>query len=87
MLDNRTRHPLKWRLVEGPVTYDFTLHLRVRDHASMILEVAWDGLWTLSFGLSQFHGHDSWLVRESGPKEHTPKIEVLELDLTMCQCN
>ena len=22
----------------------------------MILEVCWDGLWTLPFGLSQFHG-------------------------------
>ena len=30
----------------------------------MILEVCWDGLWTLSFGLSQFHGHGSWLVCE-----------------------
>ena len=30
----------------------------------MILEVCWDGLWTLSFGLSQFHGHRSWLVCE-----------------------
>ena len=30
----------------------------------MILEVSWDGLWTLSFGLSQFHGHGSWLVCE-----------------------
>ena len=28
----------------------------------MILEVCWDGLWTPSFGLSQFHGHSSWLV-------------------------
>jgi hypothetical protein len=28
----------------------------------LILEVCWDGLWTLSFGLSLFHGHDSWLV-------------------------
>ena len=28
----------------------------------MILEVSWDGLWTLSFRLSQFHGHNSWLV-------------------------
>ena len=27
-------------------------------------EVCWDGLWTLSFGLSQFHGHGSWLVCE-----------------------
>ena len=30
----------------------------------MILEVCWDGLWSLSFGLSQFHGHGSWLVCE-----------------------
>ena len=30
----------------------------------MILEVCWDGLWTFSFGLSQFHGHGSWLVCE-----------------------
>ena len=30
----------------------------------MILEVSWDGLWTLSFGLSKFHGHGSWLVCE-----------------------
>ena len=30
----------------------------------MILEVSWDGLWTLSFGLSQFHGHGSWLICE-----------------------
>ena len=25
---------------------------------------SWDGLWALSFGLSQFHGHSSWLVCE-----------------------
>jgi hypothetical protein len=30
----------------------------------MNLEVSWNGLWTLSFGLSQFHGHNSWLVCE-----------------------
>ena len=31
----------------------------------MILEVNWDnGLWTLSFGLSQFHGHGYWLMCE-----------------------
>ena len=31
----------------------------------MILEVSWDvGLWTLSFRLSHFHGHGSWLVCE-----------------------
>ena len=30
----------------------------------MILEVSLDGLWTLSFGLSQCHGHGSLLVCE-----------------------
>jgi hypothetical protein len=30
----------------------------------MVLEVSWDGLWTLSLGLSQSHGHGSWLVCE-----------------------
>ena len=30
----------------------------------MILEVCWDGIWTLSFGLSQVHGHGPWLVCE-----------------------
>ena len=30
----------------------------------MVMEVSWDGLWTLSFGLSQYHGHGSWLVCE-----------------------
>jgi hypothetical protein len=30
----------------------------------MILKVCWDGLQTLSYGLSQFHGHGSWLVCE-----------------------
>ena len=28
----------------------------------MILEVSWDGLRTLSFGLLKFHSHGSWLV-------------------------
>ena len=30
----------------------------------MTLEVCWDALWTLFFGLSEFHGHGSWLVCE-----------------------
>jgi hypothetical protein len=30
----------------------------------MILEVHWNGLCTLSFGLAQFHYHGSWLVCE-----------------------
>jgi hypothetical protein len=30
----------------------------------MMLEVPWEGLWTLSFGFSQFHGHGFWLMCE-----------------------
>ena len=30
----------------------------------MVWEVSWDDLWILSFGLSQFHCHGSWLVCE-----------------------
>ena len=30
----------------------------------MMLEVCWDGLWTLFYELSQFHGLGSWLVCE-----------------------
>ena len=35
---------LKYHLVEGMVTDDFTLHSRVRDPHYMILEVSWDSL-------------------------------------------
>ena len=44
--------------------YDVTLHLRVCDDSIQFWEVSWDALWTLSFGLSQFRGHGSWLVCE-----------------------
>ena len=42
------------------------LHTTLEDPLphSMILEVCLDSLWTLSFGLSQFHGHNSCLVCE-----------------------
>ena len=30
----------------------------------MISSVSWNNFWTLPFGLSQFHGHGSWLVCE-----------------------
>ena len=30
----------------------------------MILEASWDGLWTISFGLSESHGHGPWLMWE-----------------------
>ena len=28
----------------------------------IVVEVRWGDLWALSFGLSQFHGHGSWLL-------------------------
>jgi hypothetical protein len=42
------------------------LHTALEDPwpSYMILEVSCNGLWTLSFGLSQFHGHGSWLACE-----------------------
>ena len=33
----------------------------------MILEVSWDGIWTLSFGLSHFHGFGPLARVRSGP--------------------
>jgi hypothetical protein len=40
----------------------------------MILEVCWDGLWTLYFGLSQSHGHSSWLMRLGAHDHYTSSI-------------
>ena len=45
-------------------TYDSTLTLEGPWPHYIILEVSWDGLWTLSLGLSQSHGHGSRLVCE-----------------------
>ena len=55
----------------GPVTYDMVSSQYTWgscDHTKMILEMCWDSLGTLSFGLSQFHGHGSWVRVWSGPK-------------------
>ena len=37
----------------------------------MILVVSWDGIWTLSIGLSWFHGHGSWLMCEVALRCHS----------------
>jgi hypothetical protein len=72
------KNSLKWYLVEGPVTCDFTLHLRVPWPHYMRLEASWDGLWTLSCGLSQFHGHGSWLVCEVALSVHVMRLVFTE---------
>jgi hypothetical protein len=48
----------------------------------MILEVPWDGLWTLSFGLSQFHGHGSWLMCEVALNAITNQSHAMQSRLT-----
>ena len=47
----------------------------------MILEVCWDGLRTLSFGLSQFHGHGSRLVCDVALNTKTNQEIVLKATL------
>ena len=47
----------------GHIWHHTTLEEGPRPHY-VILEVCWEGLWTLCFGLSQFHGHGSWLACE-----------------------
>ena len=58
------RHTLKKHLVEGLVTYDFTLHLRVRDRTTWFWRCVGMALGRFLLGLSLFHGHASWLVCE-----------------------
>ena len=60
------KNSLRYHLVEDPVTYDFTLHLRAHDHTTWV----WRCLGTASFGhfllgSHNFHcGHGSWLACE-----------------------
>ena len=43
-------------------------------------EVSWDsGLSTLSFGLSQSHGHGSWLVCEVALNGFTKPIQIIKI--------
>ena len=63
------RNSSKSHLAEDLITYDFTLHLRARDHnTAWCWRWCWDGLGTLSFRLSQCHGLGSWLVWEAALK-------------------
>ena len=72
-------------LVKDPVTYDFTLYLSVHDHTTWFWRGCWDGLWTLSFGLSQSLGHGAWLVCEMALTAGSPRAVLgswKHLDLT-----
>ena len=52
-----SKNSLKQHLVLGPVTYDFTLHLRARDHTTRFWRCVGTAFGHFLFGLSQFHGH------------------------------
>ena len=43
--------------------------------------LCWEGLWTLSFELSQFHGHGSRLVCEVALRTHTYSLEMYLMNL------
>ena len=58
------RNSLNQHSVEGPVTYDFTLHLRVVTTLQGFGGVLGRPSDTFLGGLSQLHGHGSWLVCE-----------------------
>ena len=48
------RNPLKQHLVEGPVTYDFTRHLRVRDHTTRVSRCVGTAFGHFLFGSHNF---------------------------------
>ena len=57
MRTRMNRNSLKWHLIEGLVTYDFTLHLRVRDHTT------WFGRCVATaFGHSLLGSHNSMVT-------------------------
>lgn len=50
----------------------------------MMLEVCGDGLWTLSSGLTRFHGHGSWLGCEVAHSRMDLKsLGILKSDLVL----
>ena len=60
------RNTLKLHFVEDPITYDFTLHLRARDHTTWCLEATFRHFfWALTISWSRLLAH-VW----SGPKGH-----------------
>ena len=80
---------LKQHLVWGPGHIWLYATLEGPWPHCMIWEVSWDSCWTLSFGLPQFHGHDSWLMREVALSTYRwwslPKKEVVIMKNLMNQ--
>lgn len=80
------RHSLTNHLVEGPVTYDFTLQFMACVHTTWF----WKDFRTAFehfFGLSQDHGHTSWLICEVALILNVPIILINVLLFGVTQCN
>ena len=89
--------PHEWKFLEIAVGWGprhIWLHTTLEDlwPHYMNLKVSWDGPWTLSFGLSHFHGHGSWLICEvtlmppthltlGKPKNGSLKLSVHAIDI------
>ena len=50
----------------------------------MPMEVRWDGVGTLSFGLSRFHGHGSWFECEVA-LAYSTLFMVFSVTYTICE--
>ena len=64
-----------------PVTYDFTLDLRIRDHTTWCWRCVGTAFGHFSFGLSQFHGHGSWLVCEVAQSRSGYSFQLIAVSL------
>ena len=63
------------RLVETQITYDFTLHLRIRDHTTWCWRCRVDNLWTLFFWALTIISWSRVFARaRSGPKLATIRL-------------
>ena len=66
-----------------------SIWLRARSHIDLTRWYwgeCWDGLWTLSLGLSQFHGHGSWLMCKVALKTSYPLFLIDAMKCNFWDC-
>ena len=68
------RYSMKQHLVEGPVTYDFTLHLSARDQTTLIWKCPKAAFEHFLGALTMF-GHGSWLACEMALSIRTHQVQ------------
>ena len=70
---------IEQQLVEDPVTHDFTLHSRVRDHTAWLWRCVGTAFGHFLLGSLNFHGHGSWLVCGVAPRLNVTGYELNNL--------